>query len=258
MPNVKKLRVNSPFYDMDRGSLILDNERETCHARRGSGCEAFDITILPEAIMYRTISQNAVLAAMVGAIMVFSACSGGDDAATTDTGMAAGDTGAAMMGDTGIVMPGPSASGLSDANIFYILDRANILDSAAGAIASTKGTNSEIRGFGKMMTRDHHGLREQGQLLAKRLNITPAAPPNDTSEAKMSRAMSTMNSAAKGRDFDKAYIGYQVTDHVNLLATATQAMAAAQNPELKNMIQKATPVVQAHLDSAQAIQRRMM
>ncbi|MBA3403700.1 MAG: DUF4142 domain-containing protein [Gemmatimonadaceae bacterium] len=208
--------------------------------------------------MYRTISQNDVLAAMVGAIMVFSACSGDDDAATTDTGMAAGDTGAAMMGDTALAMPAAPAIALTDANIFFLLDRANVLDSAAGAIASTKGTNSEIREFGKMMTRDHHGLREQGGLLAKRLGITPAAPPNDTSAAKMSRAMSIMNAAAKGRDFDKAYIDYQVTDHVNVLATAAQAMAAAQNPELKNMIQKATPVVQAHLDSAQAIQRRMM
>ena len=189
--------------------------------------------------MYHTFSRKTFRAATLGAAIGLFACST-DDAATTDTGAAVADTGTAMMGDTGIVMPGPSASGLSDANIFYILDRANVLDSAAGAIASTKGTNSEIRQFGKMMTRDHHGLREQGQLLAKRLGITPAAPPNDTSAAKMSRAMSIMNAAAKGRDFDKAYIDYQVADHVNVLATATQAMAAAQNPELKNMIQKAT------------------
>lgn len=207
--------------------------------------------------MYKTISRTAVFAAMMGAAMVFSACSS-DDAATTDTGMAAGDTGAAMMGDTALAMPDTPAMALTDANIFHVLDRASVLDSAAGAIASTKGTNSEIREFGKMMTRDHHGLREEGQLLAKRLSIIPAAPANDSSAAKMSRAMSTMNAAAKGRDFDNAYIDFQVTDHINLLATAIQAMAAAQNPELKNMIQKATPVIRLHLDSAQAIQRRMM
>lgn len=206
--------------------------------------------------MFKTISRNSVVAAALGTAMIFSACSG-DDAATTDTGTAMTDTGAAMMGDTAMAMPAPGAAALSDANIFYVLDRSNVLDSAGGALASTKGTNSEIREFGKRMVRDHHGLREQGQALAKQLGVTPAPPPNDTSASKMSRAMSLLNAAAKGRDFDKAYIDYQVTDHVNVLATATQAMTAAQNPELKNMIQKATPIIQMHLDSAQAIQRRM-
>ena len=34
-------------------------------------------------------------------------------------------------------------------------------------------------------------------------------------------------------------------------------MNAAQSTELKNMIQKAAPAIQGHLDKAQAIQRNM-
>ncbi len=191
-------------------------------------------------------------AIMLGAAALFTACSG-RDAGTTDTGLAM-DTGASMMADTGMAAP---AAALTDANIVYILDQSNMLDSATGAVAATKGTNSEVREYARMMMRDHHSLRQQGQDLAKKLGVTPAAPASDNSRAELDRSMSMLNGAAKGRDFDKAYIDDQVTYHVNLLATATIANEAAQNPELKNFIQKAAPAVQAHLDGAQAIQKKL-
>ena len=84
------------------------------------------------------------------------------------------------------------------------------------------------------------------------------APANDDSKAQYDKATSMLTGAAKGKDFDKAYIDDQVEYHKNLLSTATAAMGAAQNAELKNFIQKAAPAVQAHLDAAQAIQKKMM
>jgi putative membrane protein len=69
--------------------------------------------------------------------------------------------------------------------------------------------------------------------------------------------MSTLNGAAKGRDFDKAYIDGEVETHKAVLEMATSAMNAAQNAELKNLIQKAAPAIQAHLDMAQSIQNKL-
>ena len=195
-------------------------------------------------------------AAILAAAGLLSACS--------DRGAGTGDTGIGMTADTGMsagmgdtsMMPGAPAS-LSDAIIFYILDAANKVDSAGGSIASTKGTNSEVREYGQMMARDHHQLREQGQALATRLSITPTPPAGDTAQAHFDKTMSMLNGAAKGRDFDKAYMDHEVGYHKVVLETATAAMAAAQNAELKNLIQKAAPVIQAHLDRAQAVQGRL-
>ena len=200
-------------------------------------------------------SKHYGIGLALAAVFASSGCSGGD-AGKSDTGMAVSDTGA-MMGDTGMAMAPMPAAAMSDANIVYVLDQSNLLDSVSGAIAATKGTNSEVREFARMMMRDHHALRRDGQALAKKLAVTPAAPGGDNSKAESDRVMSMLNNAAKGRDFDKAYIDDQVTYHVNLLATATSVMAAAQNPELKNFIQKAAPTVQAHLDRVQAIQRTL-
>jgi hypothetical protein len=45
--------------------------------------------------------------------------------------------------------------------------------------------------------------------------------------------------------------------HKRVLEIATKAMNDAQSTELKYMIQKAAPILQAHLDKAQSIQRSM-
>jgi putative membrane protein len=206
--------------------------------------------------MYSKHTSRSIAALGASLVLAFSACSK-KDAGTSDTGMAAtGDTTAmATNADTG--MAPAAAPALTDPNIVYILDNANMLDSAAGAVAATKGTNSEVRDFGKRMMRDHHSLRQQGQDLAKKLGVTPEAPANDHSKADYDKTMSMLNGAAKGKDFDKAYIDNEVEYHKAVLETATAALGAAQNAELKNLIQKAAPAVQAHLDMAQGIQKKL-
>lgn len=208
--------------------------------------------------MYSSYSSRSLIALGAGLVLVLSACSK-KEAGTGDTGMAAtGDTGAmAMHADTGMSPGVTPVAGLNDANIFFVLDNANMLDSAAGSVAATKGTNSEVRDFGKRMMRDHHQLRQQGQDLAKKVGVTPAPPATDSSAAQMQKAMSMLNGAAKGKDFDKAYIDHEVEMHKAVLETATAAMAAAQNAELKNLIQKAAPILQAHLDLAESIQVKL-
>jgi len=201
-------------------------------------------------------SKRAGLALALGAAVAVAACKKNDTGAT-DTGMAKDTTApAAAATDTGMAAPAAPAA-LTDANIVYILDNANMLDSAAGSIAATKGTAADVRDFGKRMMRDHHALRKQGQDLAKKLNVTPEAPANDDSKASYDKTMSMLNGAAKGKDFDKAYIDNEVTYHEAVLQTATTAMGAAQNAELKNLIQKAAPAIQAHLDLAKSIQAKM-
>jgi len=200
-------------------------------------------------------SKRTGLAFALGAAVATAACKKADNG-TIDTGLLVADTGAAAVADTGIT-PAPASAALNDANLFYVLDNANKLDSAAGSIAATKGTASDVRDFGKRMMRDHHAMRKEGEDLAKKLKIIPEAPANDSSQAHYDKVMSTLNGAAKGKDFDKAYIDGEVAGHMAVLQTLTSAMPAAQSAELKNLIQKAAPIVQEHLDLAKSIQGKM-
>ena len=131
--------------------------------------------------MLRIGFTHTRLVVVLGTAFALAACKKSENYGS-DTGMAK-DTTAAARADTGMA-PAPAApAALSDPNIVYILDNANMLDSAAGSIAATKGTAADVRDFGKRMMRDHHALRKQGQDLAKKLNVTPEAPANDDSKA---------------------------------------------------------------------------
>jgi putative membrane protein len=198
-----------------------------------------------------TRSRVAVLAV---AVLAVAGCSkkenyGADTTAAASTTVT-GDT------STNAVAPAPAAT-WTDANIVALLDEANMADSAAGSIAATKGTSSDVREFARRMMRDHHQLRAQGAALAKKLNVTPAAPSDDPVMPMAQDETNTLNSTAKGKDFDKAYIDAEVNAHKKVLDLATNAAKQTQTAELKNLIQKAAPVIQEHLTKAESIQKNL-
>lgn len=198
-----------------------------------------------------TRSKVAVLALVVTAV---AACAKKDNYGA-DTSAAASST---VTADTSAMSAGaPAAATWTDANIFAMLDEANAADSAAGSIAAAKATSSEVRDFARRMMRDHHQLRAQGAALAKKLNVTPAAPSDDPVPAMAQAETNTLNSTAKGKDFDKAYIDAEVNAHKAVLELATKSAGQTQNSELKNLIQKAAPVIQGHLVKAESIQKSL-
>ena len=202
-------------------------------------------------LMSGTGSKLAVFAVAVVAVV---ACSKKENSGV-DTSAAASTT---VTGDTSTTAAAPAPAGTwTDANIFALLDEANMADSSAGSIASTKGTAASVRDFGKQMMRDHHQLRAQGEALAKKLSITPAAPSDDPVMPMAQDETNTLNTTAKGKDFDKAYIDAEVNAHKAVLDLATKAAQQTQNTELKNLIQKAAPLIRGHLVKAESIQKAL-
>jgi putative membrane protein len=187
--------------------------------------------------------------AVLGVALALGACAKSENATTNDSA-----AGAMAADSTAMANPAPA---LTDANIVAILDGANVADSAAGKIASTKGTSSDVVSFGKMMVGEHHALRVAGQDFAKKQNITPMAPAGDNSQAAADANLKTLNDTPKGAAWDKAYIDHEVTYHEQVLQTATEAKNATQNAELKALIDQAAPVVQKHLDRAKEIQKKL-
>jgi putative membrane protein len=178
-----------------------------------------------------------------------AACKGRDTAASDSA------AGVAAAPDT--AKPAAATATLTDPNIVYILDQANASDSARGQLAATKGTSADVKAFGRMMAGEHHALRLQGQQLATKLSVTPQTPSGDQSEAQAKQIGDSLQAMPKGKAWDKAYIDYEVGYHQAVLETATKALGAAQNQELKDLIQKAAPVIQHHLERAQQIQKSL-
>lgn len=201
---------------------------------------------------------NAAVIATITLTFLAAACGKKD---SYGNGASTGATAAPAMGGTAAAAAGASASAgsaaLTDPNIVYILHQANASDSTRGKLAETKGTSADVKAFGKMMVGEHHALNQEGDALAKKLNVTPEAPAGDQSEAQAKQEMDSLNATPKGKAWDKAYIDYEVTYHEAVIATATKALGVTQNAELKALIQKAAPVLQKHLDRAKEIQSKL-
>ncbi len=158
---------------------------------------------------------------------------------------------------TGVGADTAGAGTLTDANIVALLDEANQADSAAGAYALGKATNAEVRAFAKLMMGEHHALRVQGQQLATTLNGTPQPPANDPVQAAAKSEMAALRAAPKGAEFDRTYMSQEVAIHKAVLDLAEQAHGAAQNEQLKQLIQQAKPVIEKHLKRAEEIQKKL-
>ena len=189
--------------------------------------------------------------ALLGASVLWIACAKSENkvdstAATTDTTAAAAATPTT-----------PPAPQLTDVNIVALVDEANAADSAAGQLAATKGTAASVKAFGRDMARDHHTLRKQGLDLVKKQNLTPQPPSNDTLQSSSQKMLDNLKSMAKGAAWDKAYIDNEVAVHQSVLALLQSAQSSAQDTALKALIQKAQPLIQAHLTKAQDIQSKL-
>jgi len=208
-----------------------------------------------------TTSATTRTAFLGFAALALAACAKKENNAADTTAASStttSDTSAMAAGGASSTSSTASTSGnWSDPNIVAMLDEANAADSSAGAVAATKGTAAAVRDFARRMMRDHHQLRAQGAALAKKLNVTPSAPSDDPVPGMAQNETNTLNTTAKGKDFDKAYIDAEVDAHKAVLDLATKAAAQTQNAELKNLIQKAAPVIQGHLDKAESIQKTL-
>jgi putative membrane protein len=161
------------------------------------------------------------------------------------------------MGSVGGSASAATSGAMTDGNIVATIDEANVADSSLGSLAATKGTTADIRSFGKMMAGEHHMLRKMGLDLAKSANITPTPMAGNSMQAQVQQLSDSLNAQAKGSAWDKAYIAHEVQAHQDVLNTLQTAETSAQNAQLKELITKARPIIQKHLDRAQEISKKL-
>ncbi len=202
-------------------------------------------------------NSRAVCGTLAAALVAFgalAACS--RDAGREQSQAASADSSA----DSTATSAAPAAAPqgwLTDANIVALLDGANKADSAGGALAAKKATDAEVKAFARLMMSEHHALRAAGQALAKQLGVEPKAPERDPLAPYVANEMKTLQSTAKGAEFDRVYIDNEVSVHQAVLDLANQARVTTQTPQLKELIEKAIPVIRKHLDQATALQKKL-
>lgn len=114
--------------------------------------------------------------------------------------------------------------------------------------AIDRGINKDLRASAIMMMVDQKKLSKQmADLVANKKYYIPAI--DTTNEV-------TINDKI-GSDWDKAWNGKMVADHMQLLTMLEKAKNAVTDSDLHSIIIKNIPIVQSHLNMAQALDKKI-
>ena len=150
---------------------------------------------------------------------------------------------------------GAYAQGVDDAQIASIVVTANQVDIDAGKLASSMGSNAEVKKFGQQMATDHAGVNKQAVDLVTKLKVTPKDNPTSMSLKEGGAANVASLKKLKGAAFDKAYIDHEVAYHQQVLDALDKTLIPnASNDQLKALLVKVRPAFVAHLEHAKHVQ----
>ncbi|AGW95381.1 membrane protein [Ralstonia pickettii DTP0602] len=143
----------------------------------------------------------------------------------------------------------------NDAQIASIVVTANQVDIDAGKLAQSKGSNKDVKAFGKQMVTDHTGVNKSASALVKKLKVTPEDNPTSQSLKSGGEKNVQKLKGLKGAEFDSAYIDNEVKYHQAVLDAMDKTLIpSAKNEELKALLVKVRPAFVAHLEHAKQIQ----
>ncbi|WP_230427488.1 DUF4142 domain-containing protein [Collimonas humicola] len=146
----------------------------------------------------------------------------------------------------------------NDAQIAGIVVAANTVDINAGMVAKSKSHDKEVKEFAQRMITDHTGVNKQATALVTKLHVTPEESATSKSLKDGGVANLKHLGTLSGKAFDKAYVDNEVTYHQAVLdAIDKTLLPSAQNAELKDLITKVRPAIDAHLQHAKEIQAYM-
>ena len=146
----------------------------------------------------------------------------------------------------------------SDPQIAGIVVTANKIDVDAGKLAKSRSKNKEVQQFAQQMITDHTAVNKQAAALAKKLGVKPE--DSDTSKSLKKEAGENMANLKKlkGASFDRAYVDHEVAYHEEVLGAIDKVLIpSAQNAELKGLIEKVRPAIDAHLQHAKHLQETL-
>ncbi len=154
---------------------------------------------------------------------------------------------------------GQNTPTLSDPEIASVAVVANQNDIDFAEIAKQKSQNPEVLEFANTMIKDHKTVIDLAVALVTKFHVTPK--DNAVSKKLLSDAEKTkkMLNSKSAKEFDKAYVDNEVAYHKAVIAAVKNVLVPqSQNAELKALLQKVVPILEAHLAHAEMTQKKML
>lgn len=144
----------------------------------------------------------------------------------------------------------PASAALSSADREFVQEASSggMAEVQAAQLAQQRANSQQIKDFASRMITDHTQANTELQQIAQQESITLPSQPTGK-DAAAAKKLSGLNGAA----FDKAYSQDQLSDHQQVVALFRKEASSGQDQALKAFAQKTLPVLQQHLQMAQAL-----
>ena len=185
----------------------------------------------------------------------YEARAGGMDTAATPGTSGVGTTGS-VSGGSGDTRASATAAGgmLTDAGILARIAASNQLEMREAQLAQRLAGSAGVRELAQALERDHSASLETVQALQQRTGGEPDAA--DQKAAIGASPDKDADLAGKtGTEFDAAFLDRQERLHQkNITDFENQYLAAAQDAELRTLIQQTLPTLRQHLSMIERLQ----
>jgi putative membrane protein len=142
----------------------------------------------------------------------------------------------------------------TDPEIAHIAYSAGVIDVEAAKLALSKTGNADVKAFAQSMQKDHEAVNDMALALVKKLDVTPQDNATSQALAKAAEAKRAELGKLDGAAFDKAYIDNEVAYHKQVNgALETLLIPAAQNGELKSLLETGLKLFQGHQQHAEHV-----
>ena len=145
--------------------------------------------------------------------------------------------------------PGSAAVSTADRDFAMTAASGGLGEVQAAQLAQQRAASAQVRQFASRMIADHTQANSELQEIAQQENINLPQRPVGKDAAAVKKL-----TALNGPAFDGAYSQEELRDHQQVVALFRKEADSGQDPALKAFAQKTLPILQQHLQMAQALE----
>lgn len=116
---------------------------------------------------------------------------------------------------------------------------------ALGKLAARRASSEEVKQFGRKMIEDYEKANQEIRRLAYSQGVELP-----TGIAARQKEKAEHFSQLSGKEFDRAYIGYMLWDHIKDVVEFEHDASELKNPQVKQWARKTLPTLKEHLTIA--------
>ena len=146
---------------------------------------------------------------------------------------------------------------LSDSNIVGVLDGLDENEIDAAQLAREKATAPEVKAFAGGVMNEHRELTQTNGRLADQLGLQPESSALTVQIKQAHEQAMRKLRMTSGPAFDRAYVEYEIQQHVQAFNFVETAAESEGNPQLKQELIRTGPDLLSHISAARALERHL-